>query len=56
VVLTGLGITSLSMAPRSIPAVREALAARTLAECERLAAAALAAPDAPAARAAATGI
>jgi phosphotransferase system enzyme I (PtsI) len=52
VVLTGLGITSLSMAPRSIPAVREALAARTRADCERLAAAALAAPDAAAARAA----
>jgi phosphotransferase system enzyme I (PtsI) len=52
VVLTGLGITSLSMAPRSIPAVRDALAARTMADCERLAAAALAAPDAQAARAA----
>lgn len=50
VVLTGLGITSLSMAPRSIPAVREALAARTLADCQRAAEAALAAPDAEAAR------
>jgi phosphoenolpyruvate-protein phosphotransferase (PTS system enzyme I) len=52
VVLTGLGITSLSMAPRSIPAVREALATRTLEDCQRLAAAALAAPDAERARAA----
>jgi phosphoenolpyruvate-protein phosphotransferase (PTS system enzyme I) len=45
VVLVGLGITSLSMAPRAIPAVREALAAHSLEECRRLAAAALAAPD-----------
>lgn len=55
VVLTGLGITSLSMAPRSIPAVREALAARTLADCQRAAEAALAAPDATSARAAVLG-
>jgi phosphotransferase system enzyme I (PtsI) len=41
VVLVGLGITSLSMAPRAIPAVREALGARTLEQCQRLAAAAL---------------
>ncbi|GIJ59841.1 phosphoenolpyruvate--protein phosphotransferase [Virgisporangium aurantiacum] len=53
VVLTGLGITSLSMAARSIPAVREALAARTLEECQRLAHAALTAETAEAARAAA---
>ncbi|MFY1631779.1 phosphoenolpyruvate--protein phosphotransferase [Solwaraspora sp. WMMB335] len=51
VVLTGLGVTSLSMSARAIPAVRSALADRTLAECQQLAAAALAAPDAAAARA-----
>jgi phosphotransferase system enzyme I (PtsI) len=55
VVLTGLGITSLSMAPRSIPAVREALAGRTLQECQRLAQAALTAETADAARAAVLG-
>ncbi|WVK89326.1 phosphoenolpyruvate--protein phosphotransferase [Dactylosporangium sp. AC04546] len=53
-VLAGLGITSLSMAPRSIPAVREALAAHTLDECRTIAKAALAADTAEAARAAAT--
>lgn len=42
-VLVGLGITSLSMAPRSIPAVREALAAHTYDECVQLAKTALAA-------------
>jgi phosphotransferase system enzyme I (PtsI) len=51
-VLVGLGVTSLSMAPPAIPAVREALAAVTLDQCRRLAAAAVAAPDAAAARAA----
>jgi phosphotransferase system enzyme I (PtsI) len=51
VVLVGLGITSLSMAPRAIPAVREALAVRTLAECQRLAAAVLGAPERATARA-----
>jgi len=50
VVLVGLGVTSLSMAPRSIPAVRGALAAHTLEQSQRLAAAALAAPDAAGAR------
>jgi phosphotransferase system enzyme I (PtsI) len=50
VVLAGLGITSLSMAAQAIPAVREALATRTLEECQRLAVAALHAPDAVAAR------
>jgi phosphoenolpyruvate-protein phosphotransferase (PTS system enzyme I) len=55
VVLTGLGITSLSMAARSIPAVREALATRTLADCRAAARAVLAAPDAAAARAAVLG-
>ncbi|MFF5198650.1 phosphoenolpyruvate--protein phosphotransferase [Micromonospora parva] len=51
-VLAGLGITSLSMAPRSIPAVRESLAAHTLDECRQIAEAALAAPSPEAARAA----
>jgi phosphotransferase system enzyme I (PtsI) len=51
VILVGLGITSLSMAPRAIPAVRESLAAHTLEECRSLADAVLAAPDAAAARA-----
>jgi phosphoenolpyruvate-protein phosphotransferase (PTS system enzyme I) len=50
VVLAGLGMTSLSMAPQAIPSVREALAAHTLDECHRMAAAALAAPDAATAR------
>lgn len=49
-VLVGLGVTSLSMAPLSLPAVRAALAARTLAECRELAAAALDAEDAVGAR------
>ncbi|GIG68428.1 phosphoenolpyruvate--protein phosphotransferase [Phytomonospora endophytica] len=52
VVLAGLGIDSLSMSARAIPAVREALAARTFAECRAAAAAALAAGDAEGARAA----
>ena len=57
VVLTGLGITSLSMAPRSIPPVREALARHTRQQCQRLAADVLAAPDAATARALApTGV
>jgi phosphotransferase system enzyme I (PtsI) len=51
-VLVGLGITSLSMAPNGVPAVRYALARTTSAECERIAAAARAAVDAAAARAA----
>jgi phosphoenolpyruvate-protein phosphotransferase (PTS system enzyme I) len=53
VVLTGLGVTSLSMSARSIPAVRDALAAHTLAECQRQAEAALAAADGAGAREAA---
>lgn len=40
-VLVGLGVTSLSMAPRAVPEVREALAAHTLADCRRVAAEAL---------------
>ncbi|MFL6129521.1 MAG: putative PEP-binding protein [Mycobacteriales bacterium] len=42
-VLVGLGMTSLSMTPRSVPAAGAALAAHTLAECQALAALALAA-------------
>ena len=37
VVLAGLGVTSLSMSARAIPAVREALAEHTLDDCRRLA-------------------
>jgi phosphoenolpyruvate-protein phosphotransferase (PTS system enzyme I) len=51
-VLTGLGITSLSMSARSVPVVGAALAAHPLAECEELARLALAAESAAAARAA----
>jgi phosphoenolpyruvate-protein phosphotransferase (PTS system enzyme I) len=53
IVLTGLGITSLSMAPPALAEVRAALAGRTLAECEAAAAAALTAATPAAARAAA---
>jgi phosphotransferase system enzyme I (PtsI) len=53
VVLVGLGVTSLSMAPPVLADVRAALADRTLAECEAAAAAALAADTPAAARAAA---
>ncbi|MQA62113.1 MAG: phosphoenolpyruvate--protein phosphotransferase [Actinophytocola sp.] len=42
-VLVGLGVTSLSMAPAALPAVRLALAAHTEAECVRLAELALSA-------------
>jgi len=52
-VLVGLGVTSLSMAPVSVPAVRAALALHTLAECRGMAALALDAEDGRAARAAA---
>jgi phosphotransferase system enzyme I (PtsI) len=51
-VLVGLGVTSLSMAPGALPGVRSALAAHTLADCQRLATAALLADDAVEARAA----
>lgn len=50
-VLVGLGITSLSMAPTAVPEVRVSLAAHTLDECRALAKTALAAPDAAAAHA-----
>jgi phosphotransferase system enzyme I (PtsI) len=51
-VLVGLGITSLSMAPNGVPAVRYALARTTSAQCEEIAAAARGAAGAAAARAA----
>ncbi|MFC0602616.1 phosphoenolpyruvate--protein phosphotransferase [Streptomyces palmae] len=50
-VLTGLGVTSLSAAPSCLGEVRAALAAHTLDDCRRLADRALAAPDAATARA-----
>jgi phosphotransferase system enzyme I (PtsI) len=53
VVLAGLGVTSLSMAPPSLAEVRAALAGQTLARCEAAAAAALTAATPAAARAAA---
>ncbi|WP_446210395.1 phosphoenolpyruvate--protein phosphotransferase [Micromonospora sp. IBSANI012] len=46
VVLTGLGVTSLSMSSRALAPVRAALAEHTLADCARLAKLALAAEDA----------
>jgi phosphotransferase system enzyme I (PtsI) len=51
-VLVGLGITSLSMAPSGVPGVRFALSRTTLATCEKMAAAARDAQDAAGARAA----
>ncbi|MFI5935113.1 putative PEP-binding protein [Actinoplanes sp. NPDC051494] len=56
VVLAGLGVTSLSMTPAAIPAVRAALAAHTLRECREAAQKALAAADPAAARAAVTRV
>ena len=55
-VLTGLGVTSLSMSASAIPHVRAMLARRTLAQCERAAAAARAADSADQARAAAQAV
>ncbi|SFD08587.1 phosphoenolpyruvate--protein phosphotransferase [Streptomyces aidingensis] len=55
-VLTGLGVTSLSMAASALPYVRAALARHTLAQCERAAAAARAAEEAEEARAAAHSV
>jgi len=49
-VLVGLGVTSLSMAPSAIAAVRSELASRTVAECVAMAAAAINAVDAAEAR------
>ena len=47
-VLTGFGVTSLSMSPAAVPAVRFALSRHTLAQCREIAAAARGA-DSPAA-------
>ncbi|MFK0118134.1 phosphoenolpyruvate--protein phosphotransferase [Streptomyces sp. NPDC090994] len=55
-VLTGLGVTSLSMGAASIPYVRTMLAKFTLAQCERAAAAARAADSAEEAREAAQAV
>ncbi|MGV9323433.1 phosphoenolpyruvate--protein phosphotransferase [Streptomyces sp. NPDC003660] len=55
-VLTGLGVTSLSMGAASIPYVRATLAKHTLAQCERAAAAARTADSADEARAAAQAV
>ena len=55
-VLTGLGVTSLSMGAASLPYVRAPLAKHTLAQCERAAAAARAADTAADARAAAQAV
>jgi phosphotransferase system enzyme I (PtsI) len=49
-VLVGLGVSSLSMTPRSIPNVADVLATLTRAECEHLAELAVEAPTATAAR------
>ncbi|MBS1904993.1 MAG: phosphoenolpyruvate--protein phosphotransferase [Actinobacteria bacterium] len=53
VVLAGLGVGSLSMAPSALADVRHALAGQTLDDARRIAAAALAVDDAASARAAA---
>ncbi|MEZ0066492.1 phosphotransferase system enzyme I (PtsI) [Streptacidiphilus sp. MAP12-20] len=55
-VLTGLGVTSLSMGAASIPYVRSKLSKVTLAQCERAAAAARATDSAADARAAASQV
>jgi phosphotransferase system enzyme I (PtsI) len=55
-VLTGLGVTSLSMSSSAIPYVRAALGRHTLAQCERAAAAARAADGAEDARRAARAV
>ncbi|MER6272069.1 phosphoenolpyruvate--protein phosphotransferase [Streptomyces sp900105755] len=55
-VLTGLGVTSLSMGAASIPYVRAMLAKYTLAQCERAAAAARATDSADEARVAAQAV
>lgn len=52
-VLVGLGVASLSMSPSRVPGVRVALSLHTLEQCRAVATAALAANDAPTARAAA---
>jgi phosphoenolpyruvate-protein phosphotransferase (PTS system enzyme I) len=55
-VLTGLGVTSLSMAAAAIPAVRATLGTRSREQCRRAAAAALATNSAEHARAAARAV
>ncbi len=55
-VLTGLGVTSLSMAPASVADVRAAVAGHTLATCEELARLALGAPSATSARSAVASV
>jgi len=55
VVLAGLGVTTLSMSARAMPAVRAALASHDLADCQRLAGRAVAATDPAAARAVVAG-
>ncbi|WP_328722854.1 phosphoenolpyruvate--protein phosphotransferase [Streptomyces sp. NBC_00247] len=55
-VLTGLGVTSLSMGAASLPYVRATLSQYTLAQCERAAAAARAADSAEDARSAARAV
>ncbi|MTE22055.1 phosphoenolpyruvate--protein phosphotransferase [Streptomyces sp. TRM43335] len=55
-VLTGLGVTSLSMGATAIPYVRATLAKHTLAQCERAAAAARASESGDRARAAARSV
>lgn len=49
-VYVGLGVTSLSMAVRKVPAVRAALAIHDMATCRAMADATLLAPSAAAAR------
>jgi phosphotransferase system enzyme I (PtsI) len=51
-VLAGLGVSSLSMAPGKVPAVRTALGLHTLTQCQQMAAAARAATNAAEAKAA----
>lgn len=51
-VLAGLGVSSLSMAPGKVPAVRTALGLHTLTECQQMAAAARAGTNAAEAKAA----
>ncbi len=54
--LTGMGVTSLSMSPASVPLVRFALRTHDLATCERIAQAALGASNAVEGRAAALAL
>lgn len=55
-VLVGIGVTSLSMAPGKVPAVRAALGMHTMSSCQQMAATALAARTAAAARQAVLGL